>query len=851
DDMPRNGLSTGLVDFALPPEEMPEQLIAYAKYALAGPPALAATFPEGHQVDVPDSGGTLNRIFALLRSRTGHDFYHYKPSTIERRIQRRMAVHHLGDVNEYVTLLDENPAEVGALFRDMLIGVTQFFRDPEAFDALEQQVLPMLFSGRDEGEAIRVWVPGCSTGEEAYSLAILLQERIESQSRHDQIQIFATDIDSEAVRIAREGRYPGNIRANISEERLSRFFTPEPAGDSGIPPAYRVNERVRDLIVFSKQSIIRDPPFSRLDLISCRNLLIYLKAGLQQKLLSLFHYALKPQGFLFLGTSETVGETQTLFLDQDRSAKIYRRRDDFHGLHREVLSASLPPITRGSYDAPDYSASPFSLAARLPLRELTENALLRTAVPVAVLVTASGDILYVHGRTGMYLEPAAGEAGVNNILEMARDGLQQDMTVALQEAAGIGKTVRRPGVSVKTNGDYSTVDLTVLPVPFDPGELSDNKRAAGNEELLFLVILQETLNREPTNGDRDPEMRDAEGTGVETTSDHNASPIMEVKRQLQAKEEYARAINEELKTSNEELRSSNEETQSVNEELQSSNEELKTSKEELQSINEELYTVNAELQTKVSELSRANNDLNNLLSGTGVATVFVDRRLRILRFTPAATEIINLIDSDAGRPVGHVMANFRSYSRLTEDVTAVLDTLVPREMHLQTTDGRWYVMRILPYRTLENIVEGASITFVDITELIETQQALRASQERSSRLAVVVRDATDAITVYDLDGHITAWNPGAVRAYGWSEAEALGMNVMDRIPDTSRAGASVRFQQLSQAEVLDPYSTELLTKSGNRVRVSMVSTALVNEDGKTYAIATTERVMGLRQTGTK
>jgi len=463
------------------------------------------------------------------------------------------------------------------------------------------------------------------------------------------------------------------------------------------------------------------------------------------------------------------------------------------------------------------------------LRELTEQALLQQITPTGALVNGQGDILYLHGRTGMFLEPAPGDAGINNILKMAREGLRRDLTTALHKAAGTKERVRILGLRVKTNGHFTLANLTVSPVT--------QGRATALESPLFLIILEEAAA-----GAAHAETPAALPmiVGTESSSLDASARIAELNEELQAKEEHLHAANEELETSNEELKSSNEEMQSVNEELQSTNEELETSKEELQSINEELATVNTEMQTKVTDLSRANNDMNNLLAGTGIGTVFVDHSLRILRFTPAATLIINLILSDVGRPIGHIVSNLVGYDQLVADAQTVLKTLIPKEVDVLTSEGNSYTLRILPYRTLDNVIEGAVITFVEITEIVRTREALRKANELL-RLAVVVRDAFDAITVQDLDGRIIAWNPGAVRMYGWSEEEALTMNVRDRIPPALREKALVSAHQLSQAETLEPYQTQRIAKDGSIKDVSLTSTALVNELGHMYAIATTER----------
>lgn len=817
DGMPQSALATGLVDYELPPAEMATQLMAYVSRALNHPLHPASRVS-------PQSENALKKIFVLLRSQTGHDFSQYKPSTICRRIERRMAVHQIASIEDYVKYLQQTPLEVQALFNDLLIGVTHFFRDTEAFAVLQAQVIPKLFAGKPSGSAVRVWCTGCSTGEEAYSLAILLQEQLENLKASYKVQVFATDIDGRAIAVARAGVYPASIADDMTPERLARFFTQEPDGS-----AYRVHKGIRDLLVFSEQDVIKDPPFSKLDLISCRNLMIYLGAELQKKLIALFHYALQPGGVLFLGTSETAGEQGDLFTVLERKAKIYQRKEDFQGAHRAALGRFLPPLMERDLTQPQMVGKA-ALAPKLSLRELTEQTLLQQLSPVAALVNANGDILYLHGRTGMYLEPAPGEAGINNILKMAREGLRRDLTVALHKAASSRDTMAVTHVQVKTNGHYTLVNLRVCPVLGGP--------AAALESPLYLVML------EPAPDTASPSsaalLAPALSARADPFSPDVSAQIAELNEELQAKEEYLHAANEELETTNEELKSSNEEMQSVNEELQSTNEELETSKEEMQSINEELSTVNTELQAKVHDLSRANNDMNNLLAGTGIGTVFVDHQLRILRFTPAASQIINLILSDIGRPMAHIVSNLVGYTSLVADVQTVLKTLIPKEVDVQTHDGKSYILRILPYRTLDNVIEGAVITFVENTEVKRTREALKKANALL-RLAVVVRDAHDAITVQELDGRTIAWNPGAEHLYGWTEAEALQMNVCMRIPPPLQSSAQAQVQQLSQAHTLAPYQTQRLTKDGRVLNISLTATALLDEQGQVYAIATTER----------
>jgi two-component system CheB/CheR fusion protein len=508
DGMPRSAIATGLVDYELPSSEMAAQLIAYALHTFGKPSIPYAIQP-------PKVESALKKIFIILRNQTGHDFSQYKPSTIQRRIGRRLAVHQIKTLDGYVKYLQQTPLEVEALFRDLLIGVTNFFRDPAVFKVLEEQVIPKLFAGKSASNMIRVWSPGCSTGEEAYSIAILLAERQDAMKQSFKVQVFATDIDSNAIATARTGRYPASIAADISPMRLARFFTAEADGTDGCPGSYRIHKGIREMLVFSEQDVIKDPPFSKLDFISCRNLMIYMGAELQKKIIPLFHYALNPGGTLLLGTAETVGEFSDLFSPFDRKSKIYHRKDDFYSAQHSVLSRFLPPMTAIDTELPHIRKT--ILSVKPPLRALTELALLEQIAPAAALVNRDGDILYLHGRTGMYLEPVPGEAGISNILKMAREGLRRDLTSALHKAASRGEIVRCPGLRVKTNGDFSMVDLTVRAV--DPGKSgrSGLDGSAGHEPM-FLVILEKvqesensnqlSVSQRPTTSDQRPKTSD-------------------------------------------------------------------------------------------------------------------------------------------------------------------------------------------------------------------------------------------------------------------------------------------------------------------------------------------------------
>ena len=799
DGMPRSAIATGLVDFILPPAEMAAQLIAYVSHAFGRRPR--PVLPASAKAE-----DTISKICVVLRAQTGHDFSQYKPNTLIRRIERRMALQQVERLDDYLRFVQDTPTEVEALFRDLLIGVTSFFRDPEAFAVLQSQVIPRLFADKPAGSAVRVWVCGCSTGEEAYSIAILIQEHLETLPRTFSVQIFATDVDHHAIMQARSGVFPASIAADISPARLARYFAQD--AESGV---YRIQKVIRDLLVFSEQDVIKDPPFSKLDLLSCRNLLIYLNSSLQQRLLRLFHYALNPGGVLFLGSSESVGDYGLLFVPLERKWKIYARQEDpTQATHFALIGHMTMPAEGALLPGAHHAAGRSDV--KIDLRAVTEQALLAHYAQAGLLVNSRGEILYIHGRTGKYLEPAPGDAGVN-ILTMAREGLRRELTTALRRAVTDHAPVRFERLHVRTNGDFITANLTVYPLNTDP--------ASGVLADLLVVILEET-----------PAMPAGSDAPVAEPDASNVSRIGALEQELRDKEEYLQAVLEEMETANEELKSTNEEMQSVNEEFQSTNEELETSKEELQSVNEELATVNAELLARVADLTRTNNDMNNLLTSTGVGTLFVDMQVRVMRFTPAVTQVINLILTDVGRPVDHVASNLVGYDHLVEDVQAVLETLIMREIEVQTRAGTWYLMRIRPYRTIENVIEGAVITFVDITE--------RKRLEGLARLAVVLRDANDAVTVQDLQGRILAWNRGAERMYGWSEAEALCMNVVALIPDASSAENAAHLRRAA-GEPVEPFRTQRRAKDGRILDVWLMITRLVNEAGETTAFATTER----------
>jgi chemotaxis methyl-accepting protein methylase/PAS domain-containing protein len=695
DGMPRSAISTGLVDYVAPVEHLPAKLMDYVKQA-----SMAVTTPIKAGILVEKTGGMLQKIFILLRAQAGHDFSFYKKSTIYRRVERRMTVHQISDISLYVRYLRENPQEIDLLFRELLIGVTSFFRDPESFEALKKEAEAYILEGKKQGSTLRVWVPGCSTGEEAYSIAIILLECLEGLGRKERfkIQIFATDIHKEGIEKARQGLYLPNIAAQVSPERLDRFFTREESG------GYRINKEIRELVVFAPQNLIMDPPFTKLDILSCRNLLIYLTPELQKKLLPLFHYCLNPGGILFLGTAETIGSFTDLFRVSDNKWKIFSRTESASAL----TNMTDFPTELSFYDADRITTPPeFQKSAERTVPVLVQTILLENFAPSAVLINDKGDIVHVHGRTGKYLELAAGKANIN-IYALAREGLRQHLGSAIRRALTEKADVTLKELHVRTNGDEQVVHLTVKP-------LREPEAMRG----LLLVVFEDVRAPVPA---KSPRWKKKGPAGEEI-------PVVEaLSTELQETKELLQSTIEEMTTSQEELKSANEELQSTNEELQSSNEELTTSKEEMQSLNEELMTVNAELQHKIDELSRSSNDMKNLLNSTNIATLFLDNHLKVKRFTSTAADIIKLIPTDVGRPVSDIASNLQGVD-LVKEVRCVLDTLVFKEAEVQAAGDRAYLMRISPYRTIDNVIDGVVVTFTEISGLKAMERALQESRD--------------------------------------------------------------------------------------------------------------------------
>ncbi|MGO9923786.1 MAG: PAS domain S-box protein, partial [Isosphaeraceae bacterium] len=718
---------------------------------------------------------------------------------LARRLERRMGLSHFDNVAEYLAHLREHPEDVKRLARDLLVSVTRFFRDADAFGTLETEVIAPLVQARDADAPLRVWVPGCATGEEPYSVAMLLLEHRMAAQNPCRLQIFATDVDEQALEVARRGIYPEGISTDFSPERLARFFTRVDEF------AWQISKQVRETVTFAVQNLITDAPFSKMDLISCRNILIYLEPEMQKKIISLLHFALKPGGYLFLGPSETVGWQTNLFESLSKKWRIYRRigperADDlqFPVMQTEPRQSKPQPAVRPQ--------SPPKLA------ELAQNSLLHRFGLACVVINRNYDVLHFAGSTQDYLVQPSGPP-TQHLLSLARKALEPNLRVVIRRAIRENAPQSIKGVMMRHGGGTRRVNIVAEPL-----------NLSKQTEALLLISFQEQPN---PAGEALAEAR--------TRDDTAASDVMhQFEQELETTRDDLQSTIEELESANEELKASNEEVMSMNEELQSANEELETSKEELQSLNEELSTVNNQLHDKVEEVESANNDMANLLNATHIATVFVDAGLRIKLFTPTATRMFNLAATDLGRPIGDVVAKFTD-DDLLRDTQELLGDLMPREKEVRTEDGRWCVRRIMPYRTLDNRIDGVVITFVDITERKAVADAV------GGRLAAVVESSADAIFSKDLDGTIRTWNRGAERLYGYSRDEAVGRSVKMLVPEDRADEWTKVMAVLARGEHVEQLETERLRKDGKRVTMELTISPVRSSGGNVVSASVTGR----------
>jgi two-component system CheB/CheR fusion protein len=786
EQMPRAAIATGVVDYILPPGQMPQTLVDFLQHGYVSGLATIAEAP-------PD---LLHRVTTLLKHRTKHDFRWYRRQMLARRIERRMGMTRINRLADYINFLTETPEEIDRLCHDLLISVTSFFRDPEAFAYLEQHVIPDIIRHKDPDSAIRIWVPACATGEEAYSIAMLFHEQLQAAQKRCRVQVFASDIDDSALTVARHGIYPESIRVDVSAERLKSFFI------SAADHNFQVNSKLRESVIFAPQNLISDPPFSRLDFISCRNLLIYLTTEIQEKIIALLHYALNEGGYLILGPSESIGRQTDLFDRVSKKWAIYRRlglvapgRIEF-----PIVAVEPRPVVHRQPSTP-------GLARPADYEQITRQLLLEGFAPASVLIDRQYRVLYFHGPTMRYLDQPTG-APTHDLMTLAREGLRAKLRSAIHKAARERAKVVIRDIRLQRNSHTFTAQATVTPVDSHP-----------SLKGLLLVTFQDQV--EPPAAP--PAGKAAAG---------NEALVRQMDEELKTTREDLQATIEELGRSNEELKASNEEIMSMNEELQSANEELESSKEELQSLNEELSTVNNQLQAKVQELELVNNDMTNLLGSTDISTVFLGKDRRIRRFTAASNRCLNLLASDLGRHISDISPKFDDPHWL-RDIDQVLNLPVAREKEV-SCDGTWYLRRILPYVTSEDKIDGVVITFTDVTQLKKAAEATR-------RLAAVLHDSVDAITVRDLNGKITTWNRAAAEMYGYSEAEALSMNFDRLVAEDLRGDWEKQNELLRRGEGVPSLQTRRLTKSGKVLNVWLTLTVLRDEAGEPIGIATTER----------
>lgn len=786
-DMPLHAIAAGVVDRQLIVEEMPAAIMQIVRHV----DGVGGESSDSLEVD------HLKAILDHLNKRLGLDFRGYKTPMLNRRIRRRMGLCSIRKEADYLRHLIDMPVEAEALAKDFLIGVTEFFREPDGWQILIADFLPRLLRAKQHGESVRIWVAGCATGEEAYSIAMTVLEHPLYAERRLSLQVFATDIDARALDVGRRGLYPDAIHQTVGAERLRRFFT---RGDDG----YRVVKELRDAVMFAPQNLVNDPPFSHLDLISCRNLLIYMKPELQRHVLQIFHFALRRDGLLVLGKSETASGEGDLFLPVSQRARIFRRIGPprLPEPRSNARAGGTPTGVTGGFNLPSSNAGDYV--------RLIRESLVDQHISAAVLTNRDGQALYFYGSLRPFIMAPAGTPS-NDLFMMIREELRPKLRAVLLQAAKKGRLAEAVAVSHTDEGDRQPVRLVAIPV-------------GHRQEGLLLVTL---------------ERLEPERTSVRTAKEGEAAAMSALEDELRSTKNELRSAISELEATNEELKVANEEAMSVNEELQSSNEELQTSKEELQAINEELTTVNQQLMEKVSELETLTDDLGNLLSSSHIPTLFLDRQFRIKRHTPAAARMFRLISGDINRPVTD-LASFSDLEQLLEDAERVLESLAPIERETRMPDGQEFLRRILPYRTQQDRIEGVVVTFTNITELRRASEDLR-------RYAAVMRDSNDAVVVLDLEGRILDWNRAAEAIYGYAESDVLNGSLQNLLPDEARQDFVTHLERAIKGERLVAVEMQRRHKDGSRIDVSATFSLIMDDKGQAAALALIERDISLRK----
>jgi two-component system, chemotaxis family, CheB/CheR fusion protein len=804
EQMPLNAISTQLVDWILPVKQMPENLLNFRNSSerlhLTGD-------DDGKVTKEIKADESLREIITLLRIRTGHDFSNYKTPTLVRRIARHLQIHHLEDIPSYLDFLREKPDEIQFLLKNLLINVTNFFRDRESWEIVEREVLPHLFDGKKAGATVRVWSVGCASGEEAYSIAMLLSEYANRLQDPPKIQVFATDVDEDAINEAREHRYPTSIEADVSPERLKRFFVREGS-------FYRIKRELRETVLFAPHNVLRDPSFSRLDLIICRNLLIYLNRETQKRLMEIFHFALNAQGFLFLGNSETAETVPLLYAAVDKKHRIYSRR--FAHQSQNGAPPSMSVVGKWSVRLPEARHNgerdrAFSLGE-------VHYKLLEKFAPPSVLVNQDFEVLYMSESAGHYLRFKGGEPS-KNLLKLANTDLLPDLRAALFNAQREQNAAEYKNVRANIDGEETVVDIIVRAV-----SVADEP-----SDFLLVVFVEDKEQSVESVGDSRPLARE----------DANETIVRRLEEDLLRTKERLRSTIEQHEISIEELKATNEELQAINEELRLASEELETSKEELQSVNEELTTVNHELKDKIDEASRTNSDLQNLMASTDIATIFLDRELRIKRYTPPIEEIFNVTPADIGRPLEHFTHRLE-YENLSEDAKRVLRTLQPVEREIRDREKHTFMARLLPYRTIEDRIEGVVLNFIDITEL-------KLAEAAKFFLAAIVESSEDAVITVDFDGTITSWNKAAENLYGYTSKEAVDKPLtMLTLPENVEE-VFAKAEKIKQSEKVKVYDTVRVHKDGSEIRLEIVLSPVKNGEGQVIGVSTTARNISARK----